>query len=113
MRIETLIGLSNQLTIKTLSADSRLIARYQQNCLSSRVERKGNTPFAIGRAETKLLHVCVARTVERIHARAPQLRPKLRKQSRQRQNLILDLFGESVELLLEYIPDLYVPNHQL
>jgi hypothetical protein len=46
MGVEAVVCLSDQLTIKPLLADSRLVASYQQDRLSLGVKGKCQSPFA-------------------------------------------------------------------
>ena len=81
MSVKTVIGLADQLAVKSLFADTRFISCNQEDRLALRVEGKGNSPLTIGRAEPQLLHVCVARVVQRVNAGPSQLRPKLLQQA--------------------------------
>ena len=87
MSVKTVIGLADQLAVKSLFADTRFISCNQEDRLALRVEGKGHSPLTIGRAEPQLLHVCVAQVVQRVNAGPAQLRPKLLQQAGQRQDL--------------------------
>ena len=70
-----------------------------------------HSPLSIGRAEPQLLHVCVARAVQRVNAGPAQLRPKLLQQAGQRQDLRPHVLVQLVELRLKLVADLNNPTH--
>lgn len=59
MLLITLIGCSNQLFIKTLLINARLVARNQHNRASLRVESKRHALDSAVGIKTQLLHVSV------------------------------------------------------
>src|SRR5208337_5103006 len=79
--------------------------------LALRIEGKGHSPLAIGRAEPQLLHIRVAGAVQGIDAGPPQLRPQLLENAGQRQNFRLHVFLQHKELRPELIADLNNPAH--
>jgi len=111
MRVEPLVGLPDQLAVKPLFTAAGLIARDLQNCLPLGVECKSHPPLAIGRGEPQLLHVRVARSLERIYARPPELRSELLKQARQGQDLGLHVRMQRVEFRLKLVAYFYSPTH--
>ncbi len=111
MRVEPLVGLPDELAVKPLFTAAGFIARDQQNCLPLGVECKSHSPLAIGRGEPQLLHVRVARSLERVHARPPELRSELLKQARQGQDLGLHVRLQRVEFRLKLVAYFYNPTH--
>ena len=111
MGIKTIIGLLDQFPVKAFFAGTRFIARHEQDRLTLRIESEGHSPFAIGRAETQLLHVRVARSIQRINTGPPCLRSELLKKSRQCQNLRPHVLVQHVELQLKLVADLNNPTH--
>ena len=111
MRVETLIGLADQLTVKPFFAHTRFISSYEQDGLTLCVESKSQPPLTICRAEAQLLHIRVARVVQRIGAGSLQLRSELLEQACQRQNLRPHAFMQIVELRLKLIANLNYPTH--
>src|ERR1700681_2754696 len=51
MGIKTLIGLGDELLVKTFLAATGLIASRKQDCLAPCVECKGDTPFSVSGAK--------------------------------------------------------------
>ena len=111
MCVESVIRLPDQLTVEPVLADARFVAGNKQDRLALGIEGKGHPPFAICRAEAQLLHVCMARSGQRVSARPPQLRPEALEKVRQRQNLRPDVFIQRVELRLKLVADLNDPAH--
>ena len=93
MRVETVICLGDQLAIESPLANAGFVSRNQEDRPALRIERKSHPPFPIGRAEPQLFHIRVARAIQCVDARPPQLRSELLKNARQRQNLRLNDFG--------------------
>src|SRR5580658_1611627 len=81
--VETVIGLADRFAVEPFLAATRFIPRHKQHGPALRIESKSHSPLASSRAEAQFLHIRVAGTVQRIHARPPQLWPELIKQARQ------------------------------
>jgi len=78
--IKSFVGLGYELAIKSLLAAARLVSRDQKDRVAFRVEREGDAPDTVRRVKAQLLHICVARTFERIDAGPAELRAKLLQQ---------------------------------
>jgi hypothetical protein len=102
MRIEAIIRFPNERPVKLPLTSARLV---------SRDERKGNSPFPIGRANAQLFHVGVAGTVKRIDVGASKSWPKLAKQQHRRQDGVLNFFRKGLKLWIELIADGDTPVH--
>ena len=76
MRIEQFVGFGDQLFVKPLLTDTRLVARNQKDARSIRIERERNTHHLVRRISPKLLHVGMLRSIERIRMRPCQSWPK-------------------------------------
>jgi hypothetical protein len=85
MIVETLIGPGNELSVETPFVYARLVSTNHEDCFAFRVEGKGNTPNPVGRMETQLLHVGVARPFQRIGARTAEPWPEFLQQAGVRQ----------------------------
>ena len=75
------------------------------------VSKANATLHSIRRAEPQFLHIRVSRSVQRVHARPSQLRPKLLKDPGQRQQLGPHFLAQFVELRLKLIANLDDPAH--
>ncbi len=67
MFFESLIRFGDEPFIKLWSADSRLVARNQENTAAPRIKSEGHSPYTTINPEAKLLHVGVARTIQGIY----------------------------------------------
>ena len=113
MRIEAVIGLADQLAIKSPFTDARFVACNEQNSGALRVECKYNPPLTIQRAESKLLHVRMTGALQCVHARASQRWSELLKKPGKRQNFRLHVFFQREKLRFELVADLDNPFHGL
>src|ERR1035438_5308204 len=111
MRVEAVIRLADQLTVEPPFAAPRFISRDQQDRLAPGIERECDPPYSIRRAKTQFLHICVARAVQRIHARPSQLRPEMLKKTGQCQQLNPHVLAQLVELRFKLIANLDGPTH--
>src|SRR5271157_2549626 len=112
MSVEAVISLSDQFVVEPFFTDARLVSRHEQDRLTLRIESKSHPPLTISRAEAQLLHVRVARAIQRISAGTLQLRSKLLKKSSHCQNFRPHVFVQYVELLLKLNADLNNPAHE-
>ena len=64
---------ANERAIEAPGAAPRLVAGNEKYGPASGVEGKGEAPFSIRCAETRFLHVCMPRALQRVHLRPPQL----------------------------------------
>ena len=110
MGVETVVGLTEQFAVEALFTAPGFVSRNQEDALAPRIEGKGYSPLAAGRAEPQLLHIRVAGAVQRIDARPSQLRPELLEQAGQGQNLRPHVFVQREELRLEFIANLDAPT---
>src|ERR1700730_3604446 len=76
---KTFVGLCDQLLIEAVLAYSRLVTSDQQNCLSPRVESKSHSPDPARCIKSKLLHVGMLRSLQRVPIGASEQRPLLCK----------------------------------
>src|ERR1017187_2595460 len=109
MSVKTVVSLADQLAVEPLFADTRLITRHEEDSLALCIE--GKRPLSVSRAEPQLLHIRVARTLQRINAGPPQSRPELLENAGQRQNFRPRVFLQHEELRLEFVADLDSPAH--
>lgn len=58
MRVKTVIGFANQLAIEPFFVAARFVPRNEQDRFALRVEGKGHSPNAIGRAKPQFLMNC-------------------------------------------------------
>ena len=63
MRIEQFVGFGDQLFVKPLLTDTRLVARNQKDARSIRIERERNTHHLVRRISPELLHVGMLRLI--------------------------------------------------
>src|SRR3984893_10494813 len=80
---KTFVGLCDQLLIEAVLAYSRLVTSDQQNCLSPRSESKSHSPDPARCIKSKLLHVGMLRSLQRVpigasEAKAPTLQESWR-----------------------------------
>ncbi len=80
MLIKSFVGFGYEPAIKSLLAAPRLVSRDQKDRVAFRVEREGDAPHTACRVKTQLIHILVARTVERIDAGPAELRAKALQQ---------------------------------
>lgn len=113
MRVKSIVGLNDELFVKSFLAYSRLVTRHEEHCLTFGIEGESHSPFSVCRRETQLFHIRVARTVERVHARPAKLWTELLKQAGESKNFFPDLFGQGIELRLKLIANLNSPSHAL
>src|SRR3984893_11917435 len=92
-------------------AYSRLVTSDQQNCLSPRVESKSHSPDPARCIKSKLLHVGMLRSRQRVHIGASEQRPVLCKNRGGRQQFVLNPLLESQKLLFEFIFKTDDPGH--
>jgi hypothetical protein len=111
MGIKSIIGLSDELAVKALLAASRFVSSDKQGSSASWIEGKSQPPNSTGGIEAHLLHVGVARSIERIYTWPPKLRAKLFNQASMGEDLVLHLFGQFVKLGLELLTDFDSPGH--
>src|SRR3546814_7425817 len=77
---------------------SDLVTGHQQDGLPLEIKGKGNPPHAVSRVEPKLLHVGVARPLQRVHPRPAQLWAEGLKKFCLRKELVLHLGRQRIEL---------------
>lgn len=111
MCIEAIIRFPNERPVKLPLTSARLVSRDEEHSHPIRVERKGNSPFPIGRADAQLFHIGVAGTAKRIDVGASQSWPKLAKQQHRRQDGVLNFFRKGLKLWIELIADGDTPVH--
>src|SRR3989304_4047713 len=111
MSVETVISLSDHLAVEPFFAPPRFTPCHEQDRLTLRIESKGHPPLTISRAEAQLLHIRVARVVQRISAGPLQLRPELLEKPSHCQNLRPHVFVQRVELRLKLIANLNNPAY--
>jgi len=90
MLVEPSIRNQNQIAIKSALSNPALVSCHQQDGLALWIECKGNTPYATIGIEAQLLHVCVARALQRIDLRPSQERPFLAEDCRQSNQYVLN-----------------------
>jgi hypothetical protein len=110
MRIEALVSHSNQLTVEPSSFGSSLVTGNQQDCSSARIKSESNPPQSSPGVESKFFQIRMLRSLERIHMRSTERRPKQRQNPTLRQHLVLDLGRQCVELGLELVGELDSPT---
>ena len=105
MSVETVISLADQLAVEPLFADPiYLLQPRRWPCAwGSKAKATLHSPSAA--AEPQLLHICVARAVQRIDAGPPQLGPELLGKECQRQNLRPHGFLQREEFRLKRVAD--------
>ncbi len=103
MSVESVISLANKPHVEPLLIRSRFVTRYEQDCVALRVEREGNAPNPVCGIEPQLLHVHVARRLERVDTRPPQTRPESTQQVGVRQNLVLHRLWQSAEIDIKIV----------
>jgi hypothetical protein len=103
--VEAVISFSDQFFVETFFADARFVSCHEQDCLTLPIESKAtlHSPSAALK-KTQLLHIRVARAIQRISARSLQLRPKLLEKPSHCQNLRLHVFVQGVERRLNSLP---------
>jgi len=82
MLVEPSIRNQKQVAIKAALSNAALVSCHQKDGFALRVESKGDTPDTPIGIEAQLLHVGVARTLQRIYLRPSQERPFLAKDCR-------------------------------
>jgi hypothetical protein len=113
MTCESRISFRDQLTIEPRLAAAGFITCNEKDSSPFRVEGERYTPDSTGGVKPQLLHVCVARAVERIHARPSELRAELLEQGRVREQFILHLLGQCIELGVEIFMKENVPHTRI
>jgi hypothetical protein len=106
-----LVGFVDQPLVKLFLVYSGFVFRDQQNCVSLRIESKGDTPNPAISPEPKLLHIRVLRVVERVYLRSSERRPVLSQRNERREEFILDYHGQLIELGLELGMEVRGPRH--
>lgn len=76
MSVEAFISFGNELPIESPFAAPGLVAPTQNDAFAFRVEGERESPNTIRRIEAQFFHVRVARALQRVHPRAPKLRPE-------------------------------------
>src|ERR1035438_293112 len=111
MFLEPFVGFVDQSLIKLLLVYSGFVSRYQQNCVSLRIESKGDAPYASISPEPNHLHICVLRVVESVYLGSSKRRPILAQRNDRREEFILDCHGQLIELGLELGMEVGGPGH--
>ncbi len=111
MLLESLIRLADESLIESWFTHSGLVAHNQKNAASPRIECEGHSPYAARSAKAKLLHVGVARTVQRIDFRPSQGRSTFTQRDEHREQGILHCRRKLIELSLESRVELDTPLH--
>ena len=111
MRIETIVRLPDQCLIEAPFTASRFVAGHEQDGAPPRVKGKGHAPHAVRGIESKLLHIGVARSVQRIGPGTAQRRAECFEKLRMGKQLVLHLGGERVKLRIEGRIKLDFPTH--
>ena len=109
MSVESPVSFGDQLPVKSVLACARFIAGRDQNRSSSWIKCKGDSPLTVSRGKTQLLHVHMARALERVHARPAKLRTKSLQQTAQRMDFFAHGLVEVQELSFELIRNLNRP----
>jgi len=78
--VKSFVGLRYEPAIKFLLAAARLVSRNRKDRVAFRVEREGDAPDTVCRVKAQLLHIRVARTLERIDTGSSELWAKLLQQ---------------------------------
>jgi len=103
MPVEPSIRHQKQFAIKPALCDSTLVSGHQQDGLTLRIEGERDSPYAPIGIKAQLLHVGVARTLQRIDLRSFQEWSLLAKNCRQGHKYVLNLFGQFPILGNEFI----------
>jgi hypothetical protein len=111
MGVKTSVGLAYQLTIEPPLASTRFVTRDKQDGLTLGIESKGHTPFAASCGEAQLFHVGMARALERVDARATELRAELLKQAGHGKNLSPHVFVQLLKFRRELVGNLNDLSH--
>jgi len=109
MAIKSTIGNFDQVPIEPVLRYTRFISGYQKDCLPPDIEGECNSPRATIRVKSKLLHVRMLRSLQRVHLRTAKLRAEFRQQSSSRENKLLDRLREPLKFGLELGVELYCP----
>ena len=109
MLIESFVGLCYELAIKSLLAAARLVSRDQQDRVAFPVEREGDAPDTACRVKAQLLHIRVARTVERIDAGPAELRAKPLQQQGMSAQFVPYVIRQRVEFGIEVLMEFNFP----
>ena len=112
MGIKSVVRFRDELFIEPFLASAGFIARYQQDGLALRVEGESDAPLTIRRTETEFFHVGVARIVQRIDARTPQLRPELLQEPRVGKDFRPYVLRQFFKLRFELVADFDIPSHE-
>lgn len=111
MRVESFISYCDQSAIEPRLASARFVTRYEEDCLSSRIKRERHSPYATVCIKPELLHVRVLGPIQGIHARSLCPRSELLNHFRLREQLVLDRYRESIELVFKLVCELDDPRH--
>src|SRR3546814_17399113 len=111
MCIKALVCFLDQGLVESPAAHPGLIASYKQDGLPLRIKGKGNPPDAVSRIKAKLLHVGMARSLQRVHARAPQFRAECLKKLCLRKQFVLHIGWQRIEFRVEGRIKLNFPAH--
>jgi hypothetical protein len=103
MVVITIIGYREQSLIKPALINPALITRYQQNRLPQWIKGKSNPPDLTISREPKFFHVRVLKALQRIDRWSAEMGPKLSQQFGMRQQFILNVIFQSLELFVKGI----------
>ena len=110
MAVEARVGLRDERAVEAPRAAAGLVAGNEQYGTALGIEGEGEAPFPARRAEPHLLHVRMARAVERIHPGPSELRSEPFQHAGDGVGLVLDLRVESVELRHELVEGIGTPE---
>src|SRR5271166_547423 len=116
MPVEPSIRHANQIVVKAALRNPVFVSRHQQDGLALRIKGKSNTPYASIGIKAQLLHVGVARTLQRIDLRSSKERSLLAKVDGQGNQFFLNDFRQAPvlrdKLLVEYnLPLVFIMLH--
>ena len=111
MPVESIVGLADQPLVEAPLTNSGLVAGYEQDSPSSRIEGEGNSPDAAVGSETQLLHVGVTRSLERIYAWAAQEGAECLQNLRTCKEFVLDTNRKRFKFRVKGRGELYDPAH--
>lgn len=103
MRFEPRISYSDQPLVKALLAAAGFVPRHKQDRLPRGIERESDPPDAAVRIETKLLHIGVLRSLQRIDARPAGAWAKRLDDLKLRKKFVLHRLRQRIELPLERV----------
>src|SRR5262245_39244016 len=108
MRVEPFVGFGDKLSVKALLAPSRLVAGDEQDGLAPGIEGESDSPFAVRRGKTQLLHVRMTGAGQRIDARSAELRAELLEKPGQSENFQAHVFVQREKLRLELLAEVHL-----